>query len=61
MVRRISLVLALALVALLAGCKPKDQAPAVGATTPEGAVQAAVASGAIDARRFECRHRREFR
>jgi hypothetical protein len=44
MVRRISLALALALVALLAGCKSKDQAPAVAATTPEGAVQAAVAS-----------------
>ena len=44
MVRRISLVLALALVALLAGCKSKDQAPAAAATTPEGAVQAAVAS-----------------
>ena len=39
MVRRISLVLALALVALLAGCKSKDQAPAAAATTPEAATR----------------------
>lgn len=44
MVRRLSLLLILALVAVLAGCKSPEQVAAGGSTTPEGAVKAAVAS-----------------
>ena len=44
MVRRLSWLLALALVAVLAGCKSKEEVAVSATSTPEGAIQAAVAT-----------------